>query len=63
MVCACFAEACPKFMRSISAASCKTWETKTLFLSVKMSARKKACLVMISIVNFAVFTAVGLETE
>ena len=56
MICACFVVACFKFMPNIWANSCITWETKTLPLSVIMS------VVMMSIMNFAVLTAVGLET-
>ena len=37
MVFACFVVACFKYMPSISATSCITWETKTLPLSVIMS--------------------------
>ena len=48
-----------KFMPGISATSCITWATKTLLLSVIMSVGKYACLVIMSIMNFAVFTAVG----
>ena len=45
-----------------SATSSISWETKTLPLSVLMSVGKYACLVIMSIMTFAVFTAVGLET-
>ena len=62
MVCACFVLACFKFMPSISDTSCIIWETKTLALSVMMSVSKWACLVIISVLTFALFTAVGLET-
>ena len=62
MVCACFVVACFKFMPSISATSCTTWEIKTLLLSVIMSVGQKACLVIMSNMTSAVFTAVGLET-
>ena len=62
MVCACFVVACSRFMPSISATSCITWETKTLLFSVMMSIGKWACLAILSIMTFAVFTAMGLET-
>ena len=61
-ICACFV-ACFKLMRSISATSCITWETKMIPLSVILNAGKEACLVMMSIMLFAVFTGVGLETR
>ena len=61
-VCACFVVAYFKFMRSISLTSCITWETKMLPLSGMVSVGKQACLFMMSIKAFAVFTAVGLET-
>ena len=59
-VCACFVAACFDFMPGSSATSCITWWMKTLPLSVKLSVGKEACLVMMSIKTFALFTAVGL---
>ena len=63
IVCACFVVACFKFMPSVSATSCITWETRTLPLSFITSVGKWACLVIMSIMTFAVFTAVELETR
>ena len=62
IVLACFVVACFKLMPNISATSCITWEMKTLPLSVIMRVSKQACLVKMSIVTLAVFTAVGLDT-
>ena len=62
MVWAGFVVAFFKFMPSISATSCIIWETKTLPLCVLITLGKWACLVRLSFVTFAVFTAVGLET-
>ena len=63
MLCAYFNAACFKCMLSSSATSCIIWETRTLLLTVLMSVGKKACLVIKSKKTFAVFTAVGLQTE
>ena len=52
IICACFVVACFRFMPSISSISFITLEMKTLYLSVKMSVRKWACLVMMSILTF-----------
>ena len=62
IVSACIVVASFKFMPRFSATSCITLETKTLPLSVLRSMGKKACLVTMSNMTFAVFTAVGLET-
>ena len=62
VACACFVVACFKFMPSISATSCITWETKTLPLSVMMSLSRWARLIIMFKITFAVFTAVGLKT-
>ena len=62
IVCACFVVACFKFMPNILATSCITSETKKHPLPVIMSAGKLACLVIMSLMTVAVFTAVGLET-
>ena len=62
IVCVCFVVACFKFMPSFSTASSFTWETKTLLFAVIMSVGELACLFTMSMKNFALFTAVGLET-
>ena len=56
-----FVVECFNDMPSISTNSCITLKTKTPPSSIIMSVGKKACLVMVSIMTFALFTVVGLE--
>ena len=53
--------ACFKLISSISAGSCIIWEKKTVLLSLVLSVDKNACLIMMSIMFFSMFTAVALE--